>query len=154
MKNWRLRRRRRKTKDENEDERRKRRRKTKDKTASKKNSKKEELIFKTNVRAKRALRSRRLPLPCNTAGRLVGPFGSVLPWSYPNHRENPINYRKCPNFDERTNERTNKRTNERKNAGNFQTSDWQMFSLTNDFFIKTDDTTNETKMQMSLRKQT
>jgi hypothetical protein len=25
-----------------------------------------------------------------------GRTGSVLPWIYPNHRENPINYQKCP----------------------------------------------------------
>jgi hypothetical protein len=47
-----------------------------------------------------------------------GRTGSVLPWSYPNHRENPINYHKCPTFD----------------AGDFHK-------------------TNETKMQMNLRKQ-
>ena len=42
--------------------------------------------------------------------RLTGRTGSVLPWSSPNHRENLINYRKCPTFDaERTNERTNEK---------------------------------------------
>ncbi len=46
-----------------------------------------------------------LPSPTqrNSAGsldcRFAGRTGSVLPWSSPNHRENLINYPKCPTFD-------------------------------------------------------
>ena len=38
----------------------------------------------------------------HSAGSFVlssGRSGSVLPWSSPNHRENSINYHKCPNYE-------------------------------------------------------
>jgi hypothetical protein len=74
----------------------------------------------------------------STAGCLViRPDRQRLSWSHPNHRENPINYRKCP-----TDETNVKRKTPAKS-----------FQISSSFDSpKTDETTNETKkMQLSLR---
>jgi|LakMenE18May11ns_1017448.scaffolds.fasta_scaffold9259911_1 hypothetical protein len=118
-----------KTKDENEDERRRRRRKTK--TASIEKEQKKVKTFSNKCVSSQKIRMRKeegatvgVCRPFCSLPSLSGPFryfrltgrtGSVLPWSSPNHRENLINYRKCPTFDaERTNERTNERTKNRR----------------------------------------
>ena len=127
---WRRRKTKTKTKDENEDERRKRR--------SKKNSRKKKVNFQNKCVSSQKIRMRKeegatvgVCRPFCSLPSLSGPFryfrltgrtGSVLPWSSPNHRENLINYRKCPTFDaERTNERTNERTKNRRFS---DSSDW------------------------------
>ncbi len=51
-----------------------------------------------------------LPSPNKRCGQSrhlsLGRTGSVLPWSYPNHRENPINYQKCPTNETNVKRRT------------------------------------------------
>jgi hypothetical protein len=90
--------------DENENERRKRRRKTKDETASIEKEQKKEKYFQNKRACVRAPRSRRLTyLAIQPAERRAVRQRST---TMSLQRERVINYRKCPNFDERTNERT------------------------------------------------
>ena len=75
-----------------------------------KNRKKEEKLIQNKCVSSRNHRSKKRrgrhcsgvsPTFPHSAGSFVlssGRSGSVLPWSSPNHRENPINYHKCPKY--------------------------------------------------------